>query len=65
MKIGFAITPSYCTVEKIMEQILELVEMGYDVVPIASPGVVECNTRFGNGKDFKEVLERITGKEIC
>lgn len=64
MKIGFAITSSYCTVEKIMEQILELVEMGYDVVPIASPGVVECNTRFGNGKDFKEVLERITGKEV-
>ncbi len=64
MKIGFAITSSYCTVEKIMSYILELVEKGYDVVPIASPGVVECNTRFGNGKHFKEVLERITGKEV-
>ena len=64
MKIGFAITSSYCTVEKIMKNVLELVELGYDVVPIASPGVVECNTRFGNGKEFKEVLEKITGKEV-
>ena len=64
MKIGFAITSSYCTVEKIMKNVLELVELGYDVVPIASPGVVNCDTRFGKGKDFKEVLEKITGKEV-
>lgn len=64
MKIGFAITSSYCTIEKIMSYILQLVELGYDVVPIASPGVVECNTRFGDGKDFKKVLECITGKEV-
>ena len=64
MKIGFAITSSYCTVEKIMEQVLNLVELGYDVIPIASPGVVECDTRFGKGKDFKEILEKITGHEV-
>lgn len=64
MKIGFAITSSYCTVEKIMAQILELVESGYEVIPIASPGVVSCDTRFGKGKDFKEVLEKITGKKV-
>lgn len=64
MKIGFAITSSYCTVEKIMEQVLNLVELGYDVIPIASPGVVTCDTRFGKGRDFKEVLETITGHEV-
>lgn len=64
MKIGFAITSSYCTVEKIMEQVLNLVELGYDVIPIASPGVVLCDTRFGKGRDFKEVLERITGHSV-
>ncbi len=64
MKIGFAITSSYCTVEKIMAQILELVEAGYEVIPIASLGVVSCDTRFGKGKDFKEVLEKITGKKV-
>lgn len=64
MKIGFAITSSYCTVEKIMEQILLLVESGYEVIPIASPGVVSCDTRFGEGKKFREVLEKITGKKV-
>jgi len=64
MKIGFAITSSYCTVEKIMDQVLNLVEAGYEVIPIASPGVVSCDTRFGKGKDFKEVLERITGNKV-
>jgi len=64
MKIGFAITSSYCTVEKIMEQVFNLVELGYDVIPIASPGVVSCDTRFGKGKDFKEVLEKITGNKV-
>ena len=64
MKIGFAITSSYCTVEKIMEQVMNLVEKGYEVIPIASPGVVECDTRFGKGKDFKEILERITGNHV-
>ena len=64
MKIGFAITSSYCTIEKIMEQVMNLVELGYDVIPIASPGVVSCDTRFGKGKDFKEVLERITGNSV-
>ncbi len=64
MKIGFAITSSYCTIEKIMNNVLELVELGYNVIPIASPGVVNCDTRFGKGKDFKEVLERITGNKV-
>lgn len=64
MKIGFAITSSYCTIEKIMEQILILVELGYDVIPIASPGVISCDTRFGKGRDFKDVLETITGHEV-
>ena len=64
MKIGFAITSSYCTIEKIMEQVMNLVDLGYDVIPIASPGVVSCNTRFGKGKEFKEVLERITGNSV-
>ena len=64
MKIGFAITSSYCTIDRIIKEIITLVEMGYDVVPIASPGVVSCDTRFGKGKSFEEILERITGKKV-
>lgn len=64
MKIGFAITSSYCTIDRIIREIVALVEMGYDVVPIASPGVISCDTRFGKGKNFEEILERITGKKV-
>lgn len=61
MKVGFAITSSFCTIEKIMKQVIDLVDMGFEVIPIASKGVIECNTRFGNGADFQEVLEKVTG----
>lgn len=64
MKIGFAITSSYCTIEKIMKYIVDLIDAGYDVIPIASCSVVSCDTRFGKGKDFKEVLEKITSHEV-
>ena len=64
MKIGFAITSSYCTINKIIDSLNQLVESGYDVIPIVSPGVICNDTRFGNGKDFKELIQDITGKEI-
>ena len=48
MKIGFAITSSYCTIEKIMGNVLELVELGYDVVPIAWL-LLRCPPKVGQG----------------
>jgi dipicolinate synthase subunit B len=63
-KIGFAITSSYCTVDKVLGQMEALVEAGYDVIPIASQSVIECDTRFGKGSDFKEKIEFITGHKI-
>lgn len=63
-KIGFAITSSYCTLEKILEQITLLIEKGYDVIPIVSDGVITTDTRFGKGNDYKKALEELTGKKI-
>ena len=40
-KIGFAITSSFCTIKEVMPQIKLLKEMGYDVIPIASPKLLE------------------------
>ncbi len=64
MKIGFAITSSYCTIEKVLEQLIELVELGYDVYPIVQPTVLDNDTRFGKGEDIKKVIEKITSKKI-
>ena len=63
-KIGFAITSSFCTVEKVLDQMEALVSAGYDVIPIASPAVIECDTRFGKGNEFKEKIEFIAGHKI-
>ena len=63
-KIGFAITSSYCTIDKILPQLIILKEAGFDVIPIVSEGVINNNTRFGNGNDFKEKIEQITGHKI-
>lgn len=63
-KIGFAITSSFCTIKEVIPQIKLLIEMGYDVIPITSPQVINENTRFGIGKDIKDALELITGHNV-
>ena len=63
-KIGFAITSSFCTVSKIIEQMINLKDLGYDIIPIVSPAVIEKDTRFGKGENFKIIIEEITGNNI-
>ena len=63
-KIGFAITSSFCTVSKIIEQMINLKDLGYDIIPIVSPAVIEKDTRFGKGENFKIIIEEITGNKI-
>lgn len=64
MKIGFCITASFCTLDKVFFNILELVDAGYDVYPIVSDNIVKYDTRFGKGKDFIEKVEKLTGKKV-
>lgn len=63
-KIGFAITSSFCTISKILEQMINLKDLGYDIIPIVSPAVIEKDTRFGKGENFKDLIEKITGNKI-
>lgn len=63
-KIGFAITSSFCTIDTILKQMILLKELGYDIIPITSNQVVECDTRFGKGIDIKNKIEKITGKKV-
>lgn len=63
-KIGFAITSSYCTIERIIDEIIKLQEVGYEIIPIVSEGVITNNTRFGTGESIKRALEDITGKDV-
>jgi dipicolinate synthase subunit B len=64
VKVGFAVTGSYCTFEKIIPEISRLVSEGADVLPIMSYNTVNYDTRFGEAKNFVEKVKLITGKEV-
>lgn len=63
VRVGFAITGSFCTFTKIIPQIEILVKEGADVLPIISESVDKFDTRFGTAEDLKNNLTLITGKK--
>ena len=63
-KVGFALTGSFCTFEKIIPQISRLIEEGADILPIMSFNSYNIDSRFGKAKDFIEKIENMTGKKI-
>ena len=64
--IGFAITGSFCTFDKIKIEMKKLVNTGANVIPIFSFNTQQLDSRFGNAKDFMEEIETIAGnKAIC
>lgn len=64
VKIGFALTGSHCTIGEVLPQIEKLIKAGTQVFPIISPAVNNVSTRFGEAKDIKERLKKITGNRI-
>lgn len=64
MKIGFAITASFCTLQKAIESLKKLVDLGHDVYPILSSNIRRCDTRFGNSQQIITQIEEITHKKI-
>ena len=47
LKIGFALTGSFCTFSKTIPKIKELVKEGAEVLPIMSYNAYELDTKFG------------------
>lgn len=64
MKIGFALTGSFCTLDKVMAEIEALKKQDAIIIPIMSEMVWNTDTRFGKAKDFIDRVSAITGKEI-
>lgn len=64
MKIGFAITASFCTLQKVVENLKELVDLGHDVYPIISENIKKYDTRFGKSDIFIKQIEEITHKKV-
>ena len=61
--VGFALTGSFCTLEKALEQIRVLVERGYDVLPIVSENVARLDTRFHTAESIHDRLLALTSHE--
>jgi dipicolinate synthase subunit B len=63
LSIGFALTGSFCTFERAIAQMEELVRRGYEVLPVLSFNVCGMDTRFMAAHDLRERVQRITGHE--
>ena len=63
VKIGFALTGSFCTFDKVMQELEKLAEK-YDVSVIMSKAASSTDTRFGTAESFIKKAERISGKAV-
>lgn len=61
--VGVAMTGSFCTYKKMIEQIELLVAHNINVIPIFSDNAQTLDSRFGHPKDFLEKLETITSNK--
>lgn len=61
--IGFALTGSFCTFEKALGQIAELVRRGYQVLPVLSFNAGMLDTRFMKADKLRQRIVEITGHE--
>lgn len=64
IKVGFALTGSFCTFEKTLEQMEELVKLGSEIIPIMSYNSFNLDTKFGSASDFINRIKQITNKDI-
>ncbi|MEH7382577.1 dipicolinate synthase subunit B [Bacillus sp. JJ1533] len=63
-RIGFGLTGSHCTYDAVFPEIIKLVDEGADVLPVVSWTVQSTNTRFGEGAEWIEKIEKATGNKV-
>ena len=63
-KVGYCLTGSYCTFQKSLSALADLLEHGFEVFPMMSENAYHTDTRFGLAKDFVETIEKMTGKKV-
>lgn len=61
--VGFAITGSFCTFDKILKEADNVKKEGANVIPILSFHAASMDTRFGKAADFNKKLKDLTGNE--
>ena len=61
---GFAMTGSFCTFSKVIDEMRHIAEAGYSLRPIMSQNAYTTDTRFGKADDFIWEVEDICGNKI-
>lgn len=61
LRLGFALTGSFCTFDKIFP-VMEALSAEYEVTPIFSPASAAVDSRFGCAEDFLRRAELICGR---
>ncbi len=64
IKVGFVLTGSFCTFQKVIPKMKELINQGAEIIPVMSFNSYQLDTKFGKAKDFIQEIEEITGKKI-
>lgn len=64
IKLGFAMTGSFCTFEKAFRAAEELVNAGAEVYPVMSFNAASISSRFGTAQEHLERIRSITGRDI-
>lgn len=64
IKIGFVLTGSFCTFQKVIPKMRELINREAEIIPIMSYNAYNLDTKFGKAEDFIKVIQEITGKKI-
>lgn len=64
LRIGYALTGSFCTFEKSLRQAERLVGMGAELIPVMSENAASTDTRFGTAAEHMKRLRDICGHDI-
>ncbi len=63
VKIGFALTGSYCCLDEVLPHVGRLIDEEAEVFPIISSIVDRADTKFGTSDKWKSMLFKLTGRE--
>lgn len=62
MRIGWAFTGSFCTLDAACRAMEGLLAQGHEITPIFSENVASLDTRFGTAKSFSDRVEGLCGR---
>lgn len=64
INIGYAITGSFCTIDRTLEELSKLAETKANIIPIISESVSSLDTRFNKAEETINQIEEITGNKV-